>query len=93
MATETDLTGLGMSPFLASKIGLQPSNLTCTGTSQAGAATSRTKNVILNAQSSQTGAILPSTAGIGQEYWFFNGSLALSPLSSMFRPGTRSTET
>lgn len=74
MATETDLTGLGMSPFLASKIGLQPSNLTCTGTSQATAATALTKNVILNAQSSQTGAILPASAGAGQEHWLFNGS-------------------
>lgn len=74
MPTDTDLTGLGMSPFQASALGNQPSNLTATGTSQATAATALTKNVVINAQSSQTGVIIASTSKIGSDHYFSNGT-------------------
>lgn len=76
MPTETDLCGLGMSPFLAQTLGNQPSNVTCTGTAQTTAAAMLTKNVVLNAQSSQTGAIIPSTAKVGSPHYFANGTLS-----------------
>jgi hypothetical protein len=74
MPTADDLTGLGMAPSLASELGNQPTSLTCTGTSQGTAATVKSKNVELNAQSSQTGAILPSGMKVGSPCYFANGT-------------------
>lgn len=76
MPTADDLTGLGVPPSVASSIGNQPSNLTCTGTSQATAAPALTKNVVLNAQSSQTGAIPVATSAIGSQHYYANGTLS-----------------
>jgi hypothetical protein len=76
MPTGDDLCGLGMAPSLATELGNQPNTLTCTGTSQGTAATVKTKSVELNAQSSQTGAILPATAKIGSPYYFANGTIS-----------------
>lgn len=74
MPTGDDLMGLGMSPILAAAMGNQPSNLTATGTTQATAALALTKNVYINAQSSQTGVILNGASLIGSPHYFANGT-------------------
>lgn len=76
MPTADDLTGLGVPPSVASSLGNQPSNLTCAGTTQATAAVGLTKNVVLNAQSGATGAVPNSTAAIGSEHYYANGTLS-----------------
>lgn len=76
MPTADDLTGLGVPPSVASSLGNQPSNLTCTGTAQATAALALTKNVILNAQTSQTGAVPAATSALGSPHYFANGTLS-----------------
>jgi hypothetical protein len=74
MPTREDLVGLGMAPEMASVLGNSPQLVTCTGTQQSTAAPIYTHNVELNAQSSQTGAILPSAAKIGTPYYIQNGT-------------------
>jgi hypothetical protein len=76
MPTQDDLAGLGMPTPLATVLGNQPSNLTCTGTSQTTAATMLTRNLILNAQTSQTGAILQNNSKVGSPWWVANGTLS-----------------
>ena len=76
MPTREDLTGLGMAPELASVLGNTNTALTCTGTSQTTAAAILSHNPELNAQSSQTGAILPSGAKIGTPYYITNGTVS-----------------
>jgi hypothetical protein len=65
--------GLGMSAQLSSMLGEQPSQLTCTGTSQATAAGVKSRGPELNAQSSQTGALLVSV-GLFVPYYVANGT-------------------
>lgn len=74
MPTREDLTGLGMAPELSNLLGNSPKLVTCAGTSQGTATAILTHNVELNAQSSQTGAILPSSAKIGTPYFLANGT-------------------
>lgn len=74
MPTETDLVGLGVAPQLAQSLGNQPNVVTCAGTAQGTATTILTKNSELSAASSQTGAIIPSTAHIGSPYFVFTSS-------------------
>ena len=77
MPQATDLMGVGMAAQLANELGNTANALTCTGTSQATAATIKTTNTELVAASSQTGAILPSTAKIGTPY-FVNAQASTS---------------
>lgn len=86
MPTADDLTGLGVPPQVASMLGNQPSNLTCTGTSQATAAKALTKNVVLNAQSSQTGAIPSATSALGSDHYFANGTLSGATAAVVYCP-------
>ena len=72
MATADALTGLGMPPLLAKHVGMNPSNLTTTGTTQGTAAKVLTKSVKLTTASSLTGAVIPTDAGIAEPYFFFN---------------------
>jgi hypothetical protein len=84
MPTETDLTGLGMSPFLATELGNQPSSLNCVGTVQAGAALILSKNVELTASAGNTAAILPAGAKVGSPFFVSSigatGALLFVPL-------------
>ncbi|HET9285692.1 MAG TPA: hypothetical protein VFR24_27385 [Candidatus Angelobacter sp.] len=65
-----DLVGVGFSAQEADLLGNTANTLTCTGTSQATAATVKTKNTTLSAAASQTGAILNSSAHIGSPFYF-----------------------
>ena len=59
MPSALALMGKGMPAQLAQTVGTDYSALTCTGTTQGGAAQVLSKMVALTAASSQTGAILP----------------------------------
>ena len=61
-----------MPPLQAALLSSLPSTLTCAGTTQAGAATVKSKNVQLSAGASQTGAILPTNATVGALFLFSN---------------------
>jgi len=65
MSTVADLMGLGMPAALASRLGNTPAALTGTGTSQATAALISQHVTMLNAQTSQTGAVFSSNASLG----------------------------
>lgn len=69
MPTETDLTGLGMSPFLATELGNTQKALTAAGTTAGAATAILTKLSLVNGQASQTGVILPSGAKIGSPFY------------------------
>lgn len=69
MPTSNDLMGFGIGPFLGAALGNDPQALTATGTSQTTAAAIRTTNVELTTASSNTGAILPSTAPVGTPFY------------------------
>lgn len=76
MPTDTDLTGLGMSPYLAAELGNAPNLVTCAATSsQTGATAILTKNSELSAaDSSHNSAILPAGAKVGSPFWVFGAS-------------------
>lgn len=74
MATSVALMGLGMPAQQAEVLGMDPTNLTTTGTTQATAAKVLSKNVKLTTAGSQTGAVIPSGAGVGDVYFFFNST-------------------
>jgi hypothetical protein len=66
MANTLDLMlGAGMPAAQANALGLTKSSLTTTGTTAATAALIRSNLVVLTTAGSQTGALLPSTASIG----------------------------
>ena len=69
MPTSQDLMGASVPPLQAGMQGNDPSTVTTTGTSQATAAAILSHAVTLTTASSQTGAILPSTAKIGTPYY------------------------
>lgn len=69
MATPSDLMGVGMPAPLASLVGAQATAVTCAGTTSGTATAIKTKLAQLTAASSQTGAILPSTALVNDEFW------------------------
>jgi hypothetical protein len=66
--------GVGVPAQQAKVIGSDYTALTCTGTTQAGAAPVLSKMVELTAAANQTGALLPSDADVQEEYNFFNSS-------------------
>ena len=72
VASADALTGLGMPAQLANLLGGNPSQLTTTGTSQATAATVKSKNTELLTAGSQTGAVIPTDAGVMEPYCFTN---------------------
>lgn len=74
MPTDTDLCGLGMSPFLAAVLGNGPQTVTCTGTTSGTAAMIRSHIPELVAAGGATGAIFPSTAKVGTPYYLFCSS-------------------
>lgn len=74
MPQAPDLVGLGMPPELARVLGNTANALTCTGTSQATAATIKTHNTELVAASSQTGAIFNSNSLVGSPFYLFTSS-------------------
>ena len=87
MATETDLTGLGMAAQLAAKLGNQPSIITGVGTSQAGAPTILTKNATIQSPSGNTAAMLNPSADIGTQYTVVNpGTIASAASALIFVP-------
>jgi hypothetical protein len=87
MATETDLTGLGLPPSLATKLGFQPSQITAVGTTQSGSPTILSKNAIINATSSAQAVQLPTSADIGSTFWMFNpGTIGSAGSALIFVP-------
>ena len=66
MAQADDLCGFGMPPQLAAALSGNANTLTCTGTTQATAATILSKFTELSPASSQTGAILPNALIAGE---------------------------
>lgn len=74
MPTSDALCGLGLPAQVSDQLGLNYSALTCAGTTQATAAKVLSRNVELTAAASQTGAVIPTTAEIMNEYFFFNSS-------------------
>lgn len=78
MATEQDLTGLGIPPAVALLLGLTPQTLAGTGTTQATAAAILKAMPVCTAASSNTGVILPAGAAVGTPYFVVAlGSTAL----------------
>jgi hypothetical protein len=69
MPQATDLMGVGIPPLAADELGNTANIVTCAGTGQTTATSIKTKNSELVAASSQTGAILPSSAKIGSPYY------------------------
>jgi hypothetical protein len=86
MATETDLTGLGMPAQLAAKVGYQPSTIVGIGTTQSGAPTILTKNAYIQSASSNTAAILNPSADLGTQYWVVNPGTIGSAASALIFP-------
>lgn len=74
MPSVTNLMGVGFGPYQAGVIATTPSTLTCTGTTSGTAATITTRMCDLNAASSQTGAIFPSTSQPGDVWYLSNDS-------------------
>jgi len=74
MPTDTDLTGLGMSPFLAGVLGNAPNLVTCAGTTLGTAAVIKTHMPELSAAGGATGAVFPTTAKVGTPYYCFCSS-------------------
>jgi hypothetical protein len=95
MASSVALMGVGMPAQLAARLGMDPSNLTTTGTTQATAAKALTKNVKLVTAGSQTGSIIPSTAEVGDVYYFFNSTattgIVYSPTGSTLNGAASTT--
>ncbi len=72
MSATTDLMAFGMPGPLAILEGLTKSTLVTTGTSATTAAAIRSNLVVLTTAGSQTGAILPATASIGDFIYITN---------------------
>jgi len=72
ISTTDALTGLGFSGQQAALMGGNPTVLTCTGTTQGGAAILKSRNTELSPASSQTGAIPPSSASVMEPYFLTN---------------------
>jgi len=70
MPSALALMGKGMAAQLAQTVGTDYSALTCTGTTQGGAAQVLSKMVALTAAASQTGALLPSNSELQEEFNF-----------------------
>jgi hypothetical protein len=86
MATETDLCGLGMSPFLAAKLGFQPCTVTGIGTTQSGSPTLLSKNAQVQAATGATAVQTPSSDA-GTEFFVFNpGTIASAASALVFVP-------
>ena len=76
VASADALTGLGLPVQLANLLGGNPSQLTCVGTAQSGAAVIKSKNTELVAVTSQTACIFPTDAGVMEPYNIVNPAAA-----------------
>lgn len=74
VASSDALMGLGMPPQLSALMGGNPSALTTAGTSSTTAATIKSKNTELVTAGSQTGGIIPATAGVMEPYFITNAA-------------------
>jgi hypothetical protein len=75
MSTIQDLMGLGMSGWLAGRLGNSVTlNLAGVGTAQTGAAAITNKVTTATTSSGQTAFVLPTNASIGSVWYFFNQS-------------------
>ena len=83
MATETDLAGLGLPPFLAAKLGYQFSNIIGVGTTQSGAPTILSKNVTVQSATGASAVILNPNADVGTQYWVANPGTIGSATSAL----------
>ncbi len=95
MALATDLTGLGVAPAPAAKIG-HPAvndNVQGIGTAQTGAKKITATNTIAVPIAGQTAYVLPGTAdapALMKEYYFYNNA-ATAVTALVFPPGDGST--
>ena len=69
MSTVADLMGLGMPAALAARLGNTPTSITAAGTSQSTATLITQHVAMVNAQSSQTGAVFSSNASLGAPFF------------------------
>ncbi|MEJ0092821.1 MAG: hypothetical protein WDN46_14290 [Methylocella sp.] len=73
MAIQTDLTGLGVPPAVAERIGYNIAPLNGIGTTQAGAAKIGSSITLANAQTGATAYTLPTgPIAMGKEHYVFN---------------------
>lgn len=88
MATADALLGLGLPSSLAGALGNQIQAVTCAGTSSgtATAINDGARVVLLTGASSQTGAILPTNAGVG-DVWYIFGVGSAAPV--IYMPGSQ----
>lgn len=72
VATADALAGLGLPVQLAALLGGNPSQLTCVGTTQVGAAVVKSKNTELVTAGAATACVIPTDAGIMEPWTFVN---------------------
>lgn len=81
MSTTQDLTGSGMTPALASRLGNNPVSLAGNGTTQTSAAAlSGGAVMLITPASSNTAFVLSSSTSTGRPIWVWNQSATLSAL-------------
>lgn len=91
MASVADLMGVGFAAAQAGKIATTPSAVTATGTSAGTAANITTRMTLVASATSQTGAILPSSAAPGEA--FFISCATGSTASAVIYPPSGATIT
>ena len=72
--SDDNLTGFGMNPIQAEKLGANPATVAGVGTSQSGAAVLKSKSCEVTAASSQTAVIIPSGRGLNEPQHVFNST-------------------
>lgn len=95
VATADALTGLGVPAQLAAILGGNPSQLTCVGTTQAGAAVVKSTNTELLTAGGATACVIPALAEVMVPYVFTNptstAGLIFVPLGHTIITNTAST--
>lgn len=85
MSLTSDLTGLGMPPLLAARLGNNPASLSGTGTTQTGATSLTGGQVLaLTPASTATAFVLPNNLSTGRPVYLFNKATGFS--ASIFPP-------
>ena len=97
MPTVADLMGIGMPAAQAGRLGNTPTTLTCTGTTQATAASipNGVHLFVIASTAAANGAILSTAAALGTPHWFTNGTGAGNATANIYCPvgGTMNTAT
>ena len=88
MPTVSDLMGIGMPAAQAGRLGNTPTTLTCTGTTQATAATipNGVHFFICAATAAANGALFATSAALGTPHWFSNPPGASYATATIYCP-------